>query len=363
MKKKYFLTILLIVSFKKSVFALSDTSVDFENYSIGSFENKKPYFDEYQNNTAKTDDNLSSYENNNFKTNSYYKPSYQDIYNNQNNKNLVIPNKKPLYNFSDGLGEGYRVYDNSNRQSYFCGLTTNKKNIFTHQNNYNGVYVGIGANFVNTTIDITQTPKGIPSSTVTQSNQKPISSNINYTASDNSTVPSVIIGQGRLFSNDLYLGQEMSILVGDINLKKNNIKPQSSSQEAEAILKQINFRSSNLSFYTGKFGFNIFDIFLPYIKLGISLSSTNFQAKFDDNTIKNVNGIWPFIVYGAGIDVSIVENFRLMLDFTAFSIKSEIDFSKYSNVNQNGNQAVEKSYIIPLNLTASLLRANLVYRF
>ena len=92
-----------------------------------------------------------------------------------------------------------------------------------------------------------------------------------------------------------------------------------------------------------------------YVKLGVSFSSTNFQAQFDDDSVKNVNGFWPFIVYGAGVDVSIVENFRLMLDFTAFSIKSEIDFSKY--------QAVEKSYIIPLNLTASLLRANLVYRF
>lgn len=363
MKKKYFLTILLIVSFKKSVFALSDTSVDFENYSIGSFENK-PYFDEYQNNTAKTDDNLSSYENNNFKTNSYYKPSYQDIYNNQNNKNLVIPNKKPLYNFSDGLGEGYRVYDNSNRQSYFCGLTANKKNIFTHQNNFNGVYVGIGANFVSTTIDISQTPKGIPSSTVTTVDQKPVSPNVNYGASDNSTVPSIIIGQGRLFSNGLYLGQEMSILVGDINLKKSNMKPQSSSQEANAVLNQVKFRSSNLSFYSGKFGFNMFDIFLPYVKLGISFSSTNFQTKFVDDSIKNVNGFWPFIVYGAGIDVSIVENFRLMLDYSAFSVDSEVDFNRYSsNGATSSGSLIEKSYNIPLNLSASLLRANLIYRF
>jgi len=349
MKKLFILTILFLINFKQNVFAQFNPNLDFENYSIGSSANKF-YSQEYNNSNPKLIDGNQTISADN------YQPNYQNIYSNQFNDNVAIPKKKAPYNFSDGLGEGYRVYDNSNRQSYYCGLSSDKKNIFTHQNNFNGVYVGVGVNFVNSSIDITQ------NSSYSSANQdttqvKPIS----YNASSNSTVPSIIIGQGRLFSNGLYLGQEMSILVGDFTLDKKNLKPQSSASEVDDIIDQIKFRASNLSFYSGKFGFNIFDVVLPYVKVGLSFSSTNFQLKFKDGTTKNATGNWPFLTYGAGVDISMSENFRFMIDYTIFSSSAETYFNQYYS-SQLGI-GVEKSYKLPIDLTSSFLRANLVYRF
>jgi hypothetical protein len=355
MKKLFILTILLVINFKQNVFAQFDPNVDYENYSIGSSANKF-YLEQYQNNDQKSIDiqpkPTDNYQNNIPKANN----NYQNIYNNQINNNFAIPKSKTLYNFSDGLGEGYRVYDNSNRQSYFCGLSSNKKNLFTHQNNFNGVYVGIGVNFVNSSIDISQNYRY---TSINQSNNpvKPTS----YNASSNSTVPSIIIGQGRLFSNGLFLGQEMSILVGDFTLDKKNLKPQSLASEADAIVDQIKFRASNLSYYSGKFGFNIFDVVLPYVKVGLSFSSTNFQLKFKDGSTKNSTGGWPFLTYGAGFDISVFENFRFMIDYTMLSSSAEVYFYQYYS--SESGSGVDKSFQLPIDLTSSFMRANLVYRF
>jgi hypothetical protein len=349
MKKLFILTILFLINFKQNVFAQFNPNLDFENYSIGSSANKF-YSEQYQNNDQKSIDHAQP------KPADNYQPNYQNIYSNQFNDNVAIPKKKAPYNFSDGLGEGYRVYDNSNRQSYYCGLSSDKKNIFTHQNNFNGVYVGVGVNFVNSSIDITQNSRY----TAKNQNNSPIKPT-SYNASSNSTVPSIIIGQGRLFSNGLYLGQEMSILVGDFTLDKKNLKPQSADSEADGIIDQIKFRASNLSYYSGKFGFNIFDVVLPYVKVGLSFSSTNFQLKFKDGTTKNANGGWPFITYGGGVDISMYENFRFMIDYTMFSSSTDTYFNQYYS-SQLGI-GVEKSYQIPIDLTSTFLRANLVYRF
>jgi hypothetical protein len=346
MKKIFFLIILAFLNFNYRAFAQFDPNLDFENYSNSSSPKELNLY-QYQNNNFKDTSDIQT------KTTDNYQPNYQNIYNNQFNNNFVIPNKKTSYNFQDGMGEGYRVYDNSNRQSYFCSLNNNKKNIFTHQNNFNGVYVGAGLNFVNTAMDVSQNLR-YSQGTSPGSSKLPT-----YSASSNSIVPSIIIGQGRLFSNGLYLGQEMSILVGDFSVDKKNLKPQTTGSDPGVELEQIKFRASNLSFYSGKFGFNIFDVILPYIKVGISFSSSNFQFKLKDGSVKNSTGEYPFLTYGGGIDISVAENFRFMIDYTMFkNSSSEISFYQTNEANN-----VAKTYTLTSDANSSLMRANLVYRF
>ena len=138
---------------------------------------------------------------------------------------------------------------------------------------------------------------------------------------------------------------------------KKNLKPSPNSENPDNKIDSVKFRASNLSFYSGKFGFNIFDVILPYLKAGLSFSSTNYQLNFKDKTSQNSSGNWPFLAFGGGIDFSLRENFRFMIDYTMLTTSSEVNYNEYSPTK------LENSYNIPIDLTASFLRANLVYRF
>lgn len=272
---------------------------------------------------------------------------YLDIYNNNLlKKNKVVGSKK----FNDNKGIGYRVYDNSNRQSYFCNLKQENKPKFTHDNNFNGLYFGVGVNSGNLSMEIAETQRAKTTGSVSTEFSP-------FNVSGNFTKPSIVMGQGRLFSSGLFLGQEMSIVIGEISLigKDFDLNPKTDITKTKTSqLKKSTFRLSNFSFYSGKFGVNIFKRYLPYLKLGISLAESKIINEYNEGKKTSIQGDTPIIVFGGGIDISLYDHVRLVIDHSIFNIKSDsenyVTYTEYSSKSSNS-------------ITINISRINLLWRF
>jgi hypothetical protein len=229
----------------------------------------------------------------------------------------IVKAKNTKKTNEDGLGIGFRVYDNSNRQSYFCGLNQAVKPKFSHDNNFNGVYFGVAINSISSAVDFSLKSVGGGVSVVGGKIIDTTSPNFFQNFSGANTLPSIIIGQGRLFSNGLFLGQEASINIGEFSASKKNILVENVN------LDEVKMFSSNFSTYSGKFGYNIFKNFLPYVKISMSLSPIKYLIKVDQNSDVNRTryltvGDLPNIGFGTGIDISLYEHVRMMIDYTYF---------------------------------------------
>lgn len=345
------IAIIQIINIK--ILHAQDLESDFgDEYRFKSFQTKDYDFNNYEFQNESNQNNYNSYDS---LIKNYQLPiqenkyNYKDIYNETelalpNNLNSLKKNQLKNYkNFSDQKGIGYRVYDNSNRQSYFCGLNNQNKPNFTHDNNFNGLYFGIGANFIKSDISFDEIVVKNKVKTATFSNS----------ASSNSVNPSVIMGQGRLFSNGLFLGQEMSIILGDINVKK-DLETKTKDGETSK-LKKINFYTSNYSFYSGKFGVNVFKNYLPYVKLGISFGNLSYMVKHE--TKNNIgSGNFMQFLFGFGLDISIFEHYRIILDHTVLSDSSETDGIEIENT-------LSKKIHVDAESMLNISRINLVWRF
>lgn len=368
---KFLFTLLIFVainftSHKAQGFNSSSIQNYNDNYQNNKFNNSYDYYND-RFNFEDSDDNRKNY------------PRYEDIYrgnensamssqyinqssNNYNegvefnkpnndyvnsfNSSIPITAPKKNVNFKDGKGVGYRVYDNSNRQSYFCNINPNLKKTFTHDNNFNGIYVGIGVAKIDSSINLSQT------STNTSFIDKGGVSNKPYKFdfSGSKTLPSIIIGQGRLFSSGLFLGQEFAMNIGEFNIGSNKINNNE--------YKKINYSFSNYSYYSGKFGFNIFKIFLPYVKLSLSTSTSRFILQKNDNSKIVSGGSFPSVGFGGGIDISIKDHIRAIIDYTEFTGSGDAFFLS-SKSDQTTNIRNSVSYDSKYAFT----RVSLIYRF
>ena len=153
-------------SFKAQGFNSSSTqnnnsNLDYnDNYQNNKFNNPNNYYKDKLNSEDSQDNTKKNYKyddiyqgnGNNAMSGKYINPISNDYnekteFNNPKNYNyedsliatIPQPNTKKYQNFKDGKGKGYRVYDNSNRQSYFCNIDPIPKKTFTHDNNFNGV--------------------------------------------------------------------------------------------------------------------------------------------------------------------------------------------------------------------------------
>ena len=328
-----------------------------QDYINSSFQKNNiysKYYDNYQDNTR----NYQTNYNNNSIDNDYYGRDYKNPY---YNNNYSPEYKKPIniyednseysaqttlkknINFKDGRGVGYRVYDNSNRQSYFCDISSTPKKIFTHDNNFNGIYVGAGITKIDASVDFSQTSRNT-------SNNKPAPNPYKFNYSGSKILPSIIIGQGRLFSSGLFLGQEYAINIGEFKVSSNKIDNGEYSKTA--------YSFSNYSYYSGKFGFNIFKVFLPYVKLSLSMSSSGFSIVGKNNYKGIFGGSFPSIGYGAGVDISIQDHLRAIIDYTQFS--SSADGRSTSSSESSNTYFVNN---IKFNSKYAFTRVSLVYKF
>jgi len=373
---KYFFKIFFISSF---FFSLDSIAQDFQN-DYNDYYSYKSQIDKYQdynngykniyNNNVYNDDRYNNSQINKFENNNniqdYPNKNLYPEYSNKNS-NIQSPNNsinnygsyqynanskndypKMKYQFLDGKGDGYRVYDNSNRQSYFCGLTQDKKLKFSHDNNFNGLYFGVGANFSSASAEFIENK--------TKNNANSV--NYNYSLSANIINPSIIMGQGRLFSSGLFLGQEMSIVLGDISIKNKNI---TSNADVQSNLKpeisSVLVKTSNLSFYSGKFGVNIFKNYIPYLKLGISFGEVNYITEFNDKSKMITTGYVPSFVFGGGIDISLIDHLRIVIDHSIIS--NSINGGK----NEFNDESSGIKTIISGSSNLNISRLNLVWRF
>lgn len=255
---------------------------------------------------------------------------------------------------NDGMGTGFRVYDNSNRQSYFCGLNQAIKPKFSHDNNFNGVYFGVAINSISSSVDFSLKSSNVFSG----SNKYTPPPNISQNFSGTSSLPSIILGQGRLFSNGLFLGQEASINVGEFSATKKNFLVDNVN------LNEVKMFSSNFSTYSGKFGYNIFRNFLPYAKVSISLSPIKYLIKVDDNAdVERYRyltvGEMPSFGFGAGMDISLYDHVRMMMDYTTFSNSSEFNGGICLKLNCSDSY-VRKAQ---MNTNFSVAKVGIVWRF
>ena len=273
----------------------------------------------------------------------------------------IIPKKNKKNVKSDGMGTGFRVYDNSNRQSYFCGLNQAVKPKFKHDNNFNGVYFGVAVNSISSTVDFSL--KNVSGNNVVFVNGKPVdfsTSNFSQGFSGSNVLPSIILGQGRLFSNGLFLGQEASINIGEFSAKKKN------TQFEDINFDEIKMFSSNFSSYSGKFGYNIFRNFLPYVKVSLSLSPMKYLIKVNDaqnpsdRTRYLAVGGLPNFGIGAGMDISLYEHVRMMIDWTYFSSPGG-EFNTTMCTNSPCQAAQEKRP--EKSSTFSIAKVGVVWRF
>ena len=326
---------------------------DFNNSSFQKNNIYSNYYNNYQDNIESYQLNYASpsapnkYGNslaNDYDTTQYNKPKNNDY---ANSFNAVVPtaNTKKYTNFKDGKGVGYRVYDNSNRQSYFCDLAPSTKKKFTHDNNFNGVYFGVGIAKIDSTVDFSQNSR-----TSSQVGPQESIPSYKFNFSGSKSLPSIVIGQGRLFSSGLFLGQEYAMNIGEFKVGSNKID--------NGEYKKINYSFSNYSYYSGKFGFNIFKIFIPYVKLALSMSTSRFIVQKSDETKMINSGSYPSIGVGAGIDISIQDHLRAIIDYTQFSGSGD-GFA--SSVKSTSSKVIINT--TSFDSTYSFTRASLIYKF
>jgi hypothetical protein len=372
---KFFFTIFVFLAINLS----SVNAQGFNNPSFQKNNNYSGYSDNYQSNKSNNDyeDNFNSkdsiitkknydnyrdnsenyqYDNRESVPNKYINPlsnNYNETaeFNKPNNNyansfNSAIPATatKKNVNFKDGKGSGYRVYDNSNRQSYFCNLTQTRKNTFSHDNNFNGVYFGLGVAKIDASVDFSQNSR--ESTVISPTTIPPYKFNF----SGSKTLPSIIIGQGRLFSSGLFLGQEFAMNIGEFNTSSNKIDNKE--------YKKITYSFSNYSYYSGKLGFNIFKIFLPYVKLALSTSSSRFILQKNDDSKVISGGSFPSVGVGLGVDISIQDHVRAIIDYTQFS-------GSASGFLNSSNSTTQKVIVNSTSYDSaySFTRASLIYRF
>lgn len=316
----------------------NDKNTELYNSAVGNYQLQT------KNNYDYSNSSLENYNRNFYDQTTISSQNYPNIY----NQDLTANKKNKKYkNFQDGMGLGYRVYDNSNRQSYFCGLNNQNKPNFTHDNNFNGLYFGIGANIANVSLEVDETFRKFGEAK---------SSKFSHSINGGSVNPSIIMGQGRLFSNGLFLGQEMSIIIGEISVNNNNLRnPPKTVNGNESELEKMIFKSSNFSFYSGKFGVNVFKNFIPYVKLGISFGEFNYISEFKGAKKLNNIGSLPTFVYGLGLDISVMEHFRVILDHSIFNNSIDGNTMIYDT---DGSQRE-----IDVNATINISRVNLVWKF
>ncbi|MFM6972481.1 MAG: hypothetical protein ACKOXJ_02535, partial [Alphaproteobacteria bacterium] len=94
-------------------------------------------------------------------------------------------------------------------------------------------------------------------------------------------------------------------------------------------LTKMNFYTSNYSFYSGKFGVNVFKNYLPYVKLGISFGNLSYMIKHEYKVEAEklkandiVDGGFMQVLFGFGLDISIFEHYRIILDPEKLPTKS-----------------------------------------
>lgn len=358
---KFFFAISIFFVINISDIVAQDFNEYYNNYRNSKNKDQENNFDYKDSATTKNNykDNSEDYQSKNIESlpNKNVIPSSSNEFNEKaefnkpnndfsNKLNSITPstNIKKNTNFKDGKGLGYRVYDNSNRQSYFCNLAPERKKIFTHDNNFNGIYVGLGIAKIDSAVNFSQNSIdrtfGAPIKTVAP---------YKFDYSGSKSLPSIVIGQGRLFSSGLFLGQEFAMNIGEFNINSNKINNNE--------YKKITYSFSNYSYYSGKFGFNIFKIFLPYVKLSLSTSSSRFILQKSDDSKVISGGSLPSVGVGAGIDISIQDHIRAIIDYTQFSGSGSgyLSSSKAGASNVVNNIAFDSTY--------SFTRASLVYRF
>jgi hypothetical protein len=357
-------------AFNGSSFQNNSSNLDYDdNYQNNKFNNSNSYYGDrfYNEDSSVNQKKYYSYDDiyqnnpNSTMSNKYINPISNDYnqkteFNKTNNYNYedsfgaTIPqiNTKKHINFKDGKGKGYRVYDNSNRQSYFCNIDPIPKKTFTHDNNFNGVYVGVGIAKIDSSINLSQVSTNMHY--VSGGGSAKIIDPYKFNFSGSKTLPSIIIGQGRLFSSGLFLGQEFAMNIGEFKIGSNKINNNE--------YKKISYSFSNYSYYSGKFGFNIFKIFLPYIKLSLSTSSSRFILHKDDDSKVISGGSLPSVGFGGGIDISIQDHIRAIIDYTQFSGSGDSYFISSTSTNSNtirNNVSYDSKY--------SFMRTSLIYKF
>ena len=332
-----------------SVFFITKTSILFaQNDSNYPYQEKNNYYNDYLGNidSYQSKDNYSSPSKRSYDEVEFNNP--RDNYDNSFDYSAQPKPVKKYKNFKDGKGSGYRVYDNSNRQSYFCDIAPIPKKIFTHENNFSGIYFGVGAVKIDATFNLSETTKysiynsnsGLPA--------KP-SSAYNFSFSGSNILPSIIIGQGRLFSSGLFLGQEFAMNIGEFNIS-------SDKNIDNSKYKKASYLFSNYSYYSGKFGYNVYKNFLPYLKVSLSSSNTRFILQQPNDVKKiGVGNSFSFGI-GGGIDISIEEHIRAIIDYTQFSGEGEM-----SDTSLDGAYSIAKSS--KFNSKYAFTRLSLIYRF
>ena len=333
-----------------SVFFITKTSILFaQNDSNYPYQEKNSYYNDYLGNidSYQSNDNYSSPSKRGYDEVEFNNPRYN--YDNSFDSSEQLKPVKKYKNFKDGKGSGYRVYDNSNRQSYFCDIAPIPKKIFTHDNNFSGIYFGVGAVKIDATINLSGTAKYIINNPNSGLPAKP-NSTYNFSFSGSNILPSIIIGQGRLFSSGLFLGQEFAMNIGEFNISSDiNID--------NSEYKKASYLFSNYSYYSGKFGYNVYKNFLPYLKVSLSSSNTRFILQRPDGVKKIGVGDYFSFGIGGGIDISIEEHIRAIIDYTSFSGEREI-----SDAIPNGNAGYYDQKF-KFNSEYAFTRLSLIYRF
>ena len=121
--------------------------------------------------------------------------------------------------------------------------------------------------------------------------------------------------------------------------------------------KKASYLFSNYSYYSGKFGYNVYKNFLPYLKVSLSSSNTRFILQRPGGVKKIGVGDYFSFGIGGGIDISIEEHIRAIIDYTSFSGEREI-----SDAIPNGNAGYYDQKF-KFNSEYAFTRLSLIYRF
>jgi len=329
-------------------------SQDYEKTKLSqnNYEHYQNYYKSYQN---YYNPNQGNFQGNN--TNLQQKKQENDFSlqkNNRSNENSQtinyptlqqsLTNQRRKNAFEDGFGEGYRIYDSVNRQSYFCSNSKSSEMPFRHQDNFNGIYVGFGYQSISSDVTqkVTSNSLAQPSSSAT-----PKSQNFNGTSSTGV----LLIGQGRLFSTGLYLGQEAAINIGTATASTKTV-------DTVPGYDKMSMTAYNFSSYSGKIGYQVLERFLPYFKLSFSLSPIRYTMENSTSKIVSTSD-GPSFAFGVGVDFSISEHVRLIVDYSKWSL-SEPNSGDTINITKSGTTT---QYSIKYEGSMSVARASLAWRF
>jgi len=263
---------------------------------------------------------------------------YQQEYGNYASDNINNEVNKNKYPTIGSNQKDLKITDKINGQSYYCDSILKTEN--NNYGNFDGAYIAIGVTKVKTDFNINYNNFNLRDHKNSILDKK-------FNFSNSKNMASLAIGQGKSFYNNIFIGHEFVVNIGDYSITNKDTVINDDYNKSSYVY-------SNFSYYSGKLGYNLFNRILPYVKFSASLTDTKFIIYSEQGKKVIAPNSSVLFGYGAGLDIALVDHLRIVVDYTKFQATTgnfviSQDSSNFENIR--------------LNSKFSFLRLSTIWRF